>query len=80
MKIFILIFLSPCLFVLSAGHTHEEAYNNQYEGSLGQLPMKDKEDNEPQYGTTLDQPPPADQLYETEYKPTLDQPPPADQL
>ena len=61
MKIFILIFLSFCLFVLSAGDTQEEDYNNQYEGTLGQLPMKDEKDNEPQYKTTLNQPPIADQ-------------------
>ena len=80
MKIFILIFLSFCLFVLSAGDTQEEDYNNQYEGTLSQLPMKEEEDNEPQYETTLDQPPPPDQLYETQYEPTLDQPLPTDQL
>ena len=35
--------------------------------------MKDKKDNEPQYETTQDQPPPPDQSYEIQYKKTLDQ-------
>ena len=74
MKIFILIFLSFCLFVLSAGDTQEEDYNNQYEETLAQLPMKE-EDNKPQYKTTLDQPPLTDQSYETQYEATLDQAP-----
>ena len=74
MKMFILIFLAPCLFVLSEGNTQEEDYNNQYEGTLAQLPLKEEEDNEPQYETTLDQPLIADKLYEIQYiKKTLDQ-------
>ena len=80
MKSSIFFFLSSCLCVLSAVHIHKEAYNNQYEETLGQLPMKDEEDNEPQYETTLDQPPPADQSYETQYEAALNQPPPVDQL
>ena len=52
--------MSSCLCIISAVHIHKEAYNNQYEETLAQLPMKE-EDNEPQYETTQDQPPPPDQ-------------------